>query len=377
MLGGCAFTALGHETETRWTVVEGVPAVEAVWWAGGLRVTERIFALADRDAFVRRIDIASVNLASAEQVTLRLSLPPGVCARRDGLLIRKAGNVGLALGVIGPQPSRAMPEQCALEIGPLSIAPGKSATVDTLLLAEIFPADVAASWPSASLVKSGLPAALERTRSRWATTSSIRTDDRVVRELFDRARFGLPGLVADNGAMNAGIFEYGGQWVRDTSNTLLGMVQAGHFELARQGFEHVLNDMISDDGKTMIFGDFEKPDREQFDQMGELIHALKAYRDWTGDDSLVREHRAKLRALIERPLRPEFRDATGMVHNRREYWERILDDGYELAYQTYVALGLRDAAELAGPLGAEDRAATWRAEADRIQHAMLSHPTPH
>ena len=79
--------------------------------------------------------------------------------------------------------------------------------------------------------------------------------------------------------------------------------------------------------------------------------------------------------MIERRLRPEFRDATGMVHNRREYWERILDDGYELAYQTYVALGLRDAAELAEPLGAEDRAATWRAEADRIQHAMLSHPT--
>jgi len=64
VLGGFTFTALGHETETRWTVVEGVPAVEAVWWAGGLRVTERIFALADCDAFVRRIEIASVNLAA-------------------------------------------------------------------------------------------------------------------------------------------------------------------------------------------------------------------------------------------------------------------------------------------------------------------------
>ena len=71
--------------------------------------------------------------------------------------------------------------------------------------------------------------------------------------------------------MNAGIFEYGGQWVRDTSNTLLGMVEAGHFGLVRRGFEHVLSDMISDNGKTMIFGDFEKPDLEQFDQMGELI----------------------------------------------------------------------------------------------------------
>jgi len=68
-------------------------------------------------------------------------------------------------------------------------------------------------------VKSGLPGALEQTRSRWAASSSIQTDDAVVRELFDKARFGLPGMIADNGVMNAGIFEYGGQWVRDTSNT--------------------------------------------------------------------------------------------------------------------------------------------------------------
>jgi GH15 family glucan-1,4-alpha-glucosidase len=81
----------------------------------------------------------------------------------------------------------------------------------------------------------------------------------------------------------------------------------------------------------------------------------------------LREHRAKLIAMIERPLRPEFRDATGMVHNRREFWERTFDDAYELAYQTYVILGLRDAASLAEPLGAQDRADRWRAEADRIQ----------
>jgi hypothetical protein len=74
-------------------------------------------------------------------------------------------------------------------------------------------------------------------------------------------------------------------------------------------------------------------------------------------------------------LRPVFRDATGMVHNRREFWERAFDDAYELAYQTYVVLGLRDAAALAGCLAAEDRAVGWRAAADRALQAMLSHPT--
>jgi hypothetical protein len=108
--------------------------------------------------------------------------------------------------------------------------------------------------------------------------------------------------------------------------------------------------------------------------MGELLHALKSYRDWSGDDSLLREHREKLLALVERPLRPEFRDQTGMVHNRREFWERTFDDAHELAYQTYVILGLRDAAALAEPLGADDRAERWLREADRIQRAMLEQP---
>jgi hypothetical protein len=64
-----------------------------------------------------------------------------------------------------------------------------------------------------------------------------------------------------------------------------------------------------------------------------------------------------------------------MVHNRREFFERTLDDGYELAYQTYVVQGLRDAADMAEPLHAQDRAERWRAEADRTLRAMLSHPT--
>jgi hypothetical protein len=175
--------------------------------------------------------------------------------------------------------------------------------------------------------------------------------------------------------MDAGPFEYGAQWVRDTSCCVLGALHAGEFEATRAALGKILSTMISPQGATMIASRFEKPDMEQFDQMGELLHLLRAYRDWTGDDSLVRTHRELLVALIERPLRPEFRDDTGMVHNRREFCERWFTDAYELAYQTYVILGLRDAAELAPSLDALDRAPRWRAEADRILHAVLHHPS--
>jgi hypothetical protein len=182
-------------------------------------------------------------------------------------------------------------------------------------------------------------------------------------------------MVADDGAIDAGIFEYGLQWVRDTSNTTIGLLAAGQFELARATLDRLLTLMVRDDGTPMAEGRFEPADMEELDEMGELLAAVLAYRDWTGDDSLIRDHRRQLLALIARPLEARFRDPDGLVHGRREYWERTLDDAYELIYQTYLVLGLREAADLAVPLGAPGEAARWRAGADRTLDAMLHHPT--
>ncbi len=381
VLGEFPFTAVGHETQTRWTTVEGVPAVEAVWWAGGVRVTEQLLALGDIGLFIRRIQLTSANLGGPEDLRLRLALPPGACTVTNGWLVRGHAQCLMALGFACDAAAKTVTGQGMIEVGPLSVAPGQTVSVDTLLLAQI-PPGPAENWsplPAVSTSAEGLAAftfadQLAKTREGWTAASSVRTNDATVQEIFDKARFGLAAMVADNGVMDAGIFEYGAQWVRDTSNTLLGLLHAGQFELARNGFAHVLEHMVDAEGKTMIGGGFDAPDLEQFDQMGELLHALKAYRDWTGDDSLLREHREKLLALVERPLHPQFRDETGMVHNRREFWERTFDDAHELAYQTYVILGLRDAAALAEPLGAADRAERWRSEADRIQKAAFESP---
>ncbi len=381
VLGGYPFTALGHETQTRWTTVEGIPAVEAVWWAGGVRVTEQLLALGDQGLFLRRIQLASENLGGPEELHLRLALPPGTCTVAKGYLMGERAQCRMALGLASEAPAHAVTEQGMMEVGPLSIAPGQTVSVDTLLLAQIPPGPADGRFPLTAvspgvegLAVFNVADTLAKTRDAWSVTSAVQTKDATVQEIFDKARFGLAAMVADNGVMDAGIFEYGAQWVRDTSNTLLGLLHAGHFELARRGFVQILENMVDAEGKTMIGGGFDAPDLEQFDQMGELLHALKAYRDWTGDDSLLRGHREKLLALVERPLHAEFRDQTGMVHNRREFWERTFDDAHELAYQTYVILGLRDAAALAEPLGAADRAERWRGEADRIQKSMLDIP---
>jgi len=375
-LGGYPFTALGHRTTTFWSDLNGIPAAQATWWAGGVRVTERIVALTDAGAFLRSVRLEGAHLVGEEPVTLRLSLPPGPCRREGAVLVHQGKAARFALTVPGNLPTQADEAQGCLRVGPLPIRPGAATDIDTLLLTQIPAGDEAALVAQATQMKASSAAAeLAATRRKWEMTSSIKTGDVTVQQIFDKARWGLPGMIADDGTMDAGIFEYGAQWVRDTSNSVIGAIHAGEFELARRTLERVLTKMISKEGVTMIAGAFDPPDREQFDQMGELLHVLKSYRDWTGDDSLIRQHRELLLSTIERPLLPRFRDDTGMVHNRREFWERVFQDAYELAYQTLVVQGLRDAADLAPALGAEDRADRWRAEADRILKATLSHPT--
>jgi hypothetical protein len=381
-LGGFGFTALGHRTQTGWDVLAGTtPSVRATWWAGGVQVTERLVALAGAGAgaFYRLIELEGKHLVGPETVMLRLRLPPGE-TEAEGACLLQAGKRGrLALVALGTNALVAADlagAGAALAIGPLTVKPRARITIPTLLVVGIPGGEAEASRARVRTFARTAPAdMLRETEAAWRRASRVQTADRVVADMFDKARFGLPGMIADDGTMDAGIFEYGAQWVRDTSNTALGAIHAGHFEVARHALERMLTQMVSRDGVTMIAGAFEKPDLEQFDQMGELLHVLKAYRDWTGDDSLLRQHRDLLLALIERPLQPQFRDETGLVHNRREFWERTFRDAYELAYQTYVILGLREAADLAPVLGAPDRAPRWRAEAERMVRAMLHHPT--
>ena len=97
VLGGFPFTALGHRTETRWVVSDGIPMVEAVWWAGGVRVTEHISALQTEGAFRRQVRLEGANLAGEEAVSLRLRLPPTGLSQEGNILLREGTGARMAL----------------------------------------------------------------------------------------------------------------------------------------------------------------------------------------------------------------------------------------------------------------------------------------
>src|SRR3974390_778145 len=85
-LGGFPFTALGQRNETHWILERGIPPV---WWAGGIRVTERISALSSNGLFCRTIRLEGANLVGRENVRLRLVLPRGEYGRERSILMQR------------------------------------------------------------------------------------------------------------------------------------------------------------------------------------------------------------------------------------------------------------------------------------------------
>ena len=223
-LGGFAFDALGQHTQARWVVVDGIPTVEAVWWAGGVRVTEHIAAIAGINAFRRSIRLVEAHLGGDDSVKVSLALPPGEYRREGNILLQSGRGAGLALAINGKPPAGVAVTACQgkIEIGPLAIAPQAEINIDTLLAVQVPAADPQSFAARVGhMLESRCAGELAATRQEWVATSSVQTDDRLIADIFDKARFGLPGMIADDGSMAAGIFEYGGQWVRDTSNTAL------------------------------------------------------------------------------------------------------------------------------------------------------------
>lgn len=371
LMGGYPFVALGQNTTTRWVFQTGIPKVKAVWWAGGIKVTEEIFAVAGVNTFVRSITLDGADIIAREIIKLRLGVPEGNIESFPNALLY-SGSKG-RIAVIVPQADvNTDIDKNYLEIAD-TLDPGEQQTFNTFIVTQIPSGNIGEILERMGNVNTGIRF-LEKTRSDWAEASSVTTADSVVQNLFNNVRFALPGYMSSVGIMDAGVFEYGGQWIRDASNTAVGLLQIGQFSLARNLLAYMMDNMVGRSGNTMISSNFMKPEDEEFDQMGELWNAIADYYYWTGDSTLLEKNASKLIAMTNLPLEPQFRDSTGMVHNTRGYWERFLGDGYELAYQVWVIEGLRDAVSAAPIIGAEKFVNKWKSAEEKMLNTMLKDP---
>jgi len=318
------------ELEARWVDLAGVPAVEVTWGGEGVSV-EEVFYCPDREEprLVREIQLQ--GLASLDEVTVSTQ-PAGDELERT-----------LSL-------SAAVPTRLRIEYR----LDGDAVRADWL--------DERPDTAAAECYWQAL--------NRFSSSSELHD------HLFGVCRTLLPAIPAHAGGMDASIWQYNREWLRDQTAVVHARLMLGEFEAARRSIARLITDFVSEEGGTVDSGVQREPAETELDQNGELLMLVKAYVDWTGDLSLPREHWERLRAVAEYPLREIFRhEPSGLLHNQREYWERHVvhgvGQGLELAHQLYVSLGLSHAAQLAGLLGAAQEEQRWRMEAERLRRAML------
>lgn len=332
--GGQTWVPEGQHLEAHWATREGVPAVEVRWPAGEAQVTEYFFCpWPDRPTLVREVNVRSSQGVPAVMLTTALR---GQQLRKELTLSTSTASCNLCY---------------RLENGRVRLEEGINNEV-----------------------------ARRGARRLASFPSNLCFAEPLLEHYFHAARVQLPAAISASGRMDGGIWQYNREWVRDQSMVVLGLLMAGHHQLARTMLARLFTEFVTPEGDTVDSSVRRAPDEVELDQGGALLSALAAYCRWTGELSLADGLWRRVVAVAEFPLRPVFRHpGSGLLANSREYWERhrlygILP-GMELSYQLYAAVGLRAAAEMARALGHTAKAAHWTKEAASLWHAALYHPT--
>ena len=213
----------------------------------------------------------------------------------------------------------------------------------------------------------------------WRKVTSCQFDSALLNHMFTASKNQITANIADSGRLDASIWQYNLEWVRDQSMIAFGLTVSGHFERAGRILDRLLSRFVTEKGDTLDSSRERATSEVELDQNGELLLALRTYVDWTGDLSIVQRHWKKVRATANFPLNAVFRQSgTALLHNQREYWERHalygIEDGMELTYQLFVSMGLSSASYLAELLGHRAEAKKWRLAAEEIKHGMLFDP---
>jgi hypothetical protein len=343
-VGGATWFPTSAETLVEWDATAKTPTVQARWPGGAARIEERFACVHPTLPRVVR------------ELTVSFSEPPGE---------------PVAL-VAGSEP--AAPDPLVLDFRGADSAAAR-------LIHEVRCVDGrcrVVTWWDVDAGAAVQPESGAATASR-ETPATFTSSDAGLNHLFLTAMRQLPVAVDHRGRMDGSIWQYNLEWVRDQSHVAEALVRLGEAAKARTMLARMLDEMVSPEGDTVDSGRRRPPAEVELDQNGELLAALATYADWTGDLELVDARWERIRAVAAFPLDERFRHAeSGLLHNRREYWERHgahgIEDGFELASQFFVMFGLREAARLADVLGHCDDRDRWREASGALRHAMLDDP---
>ena len=353
----------------RWEYPGNTPTIIIEWETDGCSIREELMCPINDSALIRTVTIHNKG-ARTVQASGTILLYPNLMYFDEYHVDRKRMTLTAtgyqAMELFSLNESTVGDRHLSIRFGDIPAGDKKSITIIMTL-----------NLPRKQFEKKGLPRMLEETKRYWSNRATLSADHDGLNHIFNCSKTGLRASVARSGKMDAGIWQYNFEWVRDSSMVAVGSVMSGQTDAAEALLRRILERSVDDEGRAIDASRHRPVETIELDQNGELIYALWMHWVWTGDDSIIRGFWPKVKAVADYVLRPEFRDhVTGLLKNSREFWERDpsfgVKEGYELAYQVWNIVGLEMVAEMAAHMKEPAAARRW-SEASRLMNDSFFH----
>lgn len=372
MYAGVKGFLVGRENfrSVEWRTSMDVPLVALEWTAGECTVVEEFFVPHEGALLFRRVRIAN---GAARPLTVKLSLS-------------LYANFGLFTDIRTDERARTAEAHglAAMKLFALERQATVYGRYDVRVDLGTVAAGTSAECIYAYAIKGGENILRKKTfadlwagtTAYWKKKSSFSTGNAVVDQLYAVSRTGLRSVISRSGRMDAGTWMYNMEWLGDHALASEALLRCGFQDDARLLIEKNLRESIGPDGRTIESGRWFGYEYTEINQNGMMLFSIWNYLCWTGDRALLKKYWPKIRLCGDFPLKEVFLDSvTHLVRNKREFWERSdsygIEEGYELAYQFWVAFGLEKGALVARTLGDSQTADRWAAASAAMREAMF------
>ena len=360
--------------EVKWKLVETVPVVSMQWKAGDVAVEEEFFVPAAGGYLIRQVRVHNTG-AGVSTVALRLPLVPNFTLFDDigtdpkSKIAFGRGYTEVTLSCLDGEAKATGRYEVSTVLAPA--APGTESL-------SRFVYTIRTGTPR--LQAKDMPKVWKDTVAYWKPKPVLVTGNERLDHMYAVSRSGLKALLARSGKRDGGYWQYNMEWVRDDVMMIQALSMAGMHDEARSLLVKNLSRNVSADGCLVESSRWSGYDYTELDQNGQLVYGAWQYLCWTGDSVLIRKYWPQIVRAGDYPLQEVFRGkSTRLLRNKREFWERDdrfgVEDGFELAYQFWVMLGLEKGSEVARALGDTATAKRWAAAAAEFKQILFEDPT--
>jgi hypothetical protein len=236
----------------------------------------------------------------------------------------------------------------------------------------------------AAVRAAGAPHLAAKDARSWDRLTTVKTGDAILDGLYAAAKAGIRTSVSRHekpGRINSGILQYDTEWSRDVDFIAAAAIMNGQHDIGRSIVTYALENLTDDRGYCFCGAAWEGRDRDyQIDTNGIRLWSLWLYLAWTGDQTVIRSHWKRIRALIGAFFDPaRWVARVGMIASSRDCWERWkncgLEPGFELHHQHWSTLGLEKASQIAALMGDEKLEKACLDRSRKIWAAVMESPT--